>query len=66
MSDTRWGFKVSWSGGDGSRTTIAGEGYTSREEMERARDAALAELEWTPPRWWQFWRWNDTRLRERV
>jgi hypothetical protein len=30
---------------------------TRRRLIEAAREAG-----WTPPRWWQWWRWNDTRV----
>jgi hypothetical protein len=34
-------------------------------ERDYIRDAALVwaiESGWNPPRWWQWWRRNDTRL----
>jgi hypothetical protein len=37
-------------------------GYASQSEMELARQGLMEMIGWTPPKWWQWWRWNDSRI----
>lgn len=48
---------------DGGNARVHACGFDTREEMERERADCLKQVGWTPPRWWQWWRWNDTRLK---
>jgi hypothetical protein len=41
-------------------TTIGERGFRSRAEMEKARAETIKRIGWTPPKWWQWWRWNDS------
>jgi hypothetical protein len=57
-----YGQSIEWTSFDGSKTKITIDGC---ETADRARNEAVRfakEQGWTPPRWWQFWRWNDTRI----
>lgn len=56
------GYTVIWTEFSGNRTQIHSCGFPTREDMERNREADLKRFDWTPPRWWQFWRWHDTVL----
>lgn len=60
MSDVTYGFEIKW----GNRT-YGSHGHPTREAMEDARRAEFDRMNreegWTQPRWWQFWRVNDTR-----
>jgi hypothetical protein len=55
-------------------TTIWGECYTvevwgcaccsTREDVTRDALTVARLAGWTPPRWWQWWRRNDTRVKD--
>ena len=52
---------VSWRHADGTIESIA---FGTDLGLQEAINGALAlarEHGWTPPRWWQFWRWGDSR-----
>lgn len=50
---------ISWTSRDGTRTTVTVTGHsTHREALYIALRDAVA-FGWTPPRWWQWWRWGD-------
>lgn len=41
--------------------TVEVGGYNTPEEAAKAVREIADEMKWTPPKWWQWWRWNDTR-----
>lgn len=46
---------------DGSTCSVAEIGfYDDRAEIERRVLERSKQEGWTPKRWWQFWRWDDT------
>lgn len=50
-----YGYTVRWDGGN----TVSATGCTSIEEAkEKAWQFAIA-LGYKPPKWWQFWRYNE-------
>lgn len=57
-----FGYQVVWNRNPGERAVYEESGFETRDEMYAARDELLREIGWTPPRWWQYWRWDDTRL----
>lgn len=48
-----------WTGFDGISSTVSVEWKDSMEEAFNATLEFARELGWTPPRWWQWWRWRD-------
>jgi hypothetical protein len=61
VSDTKYGQGLAWTDITGRHHEITVSGCDTWEEAAR-EVIRLAEKDgWTPPRWWQFWRWNDTR-----
>jgi hypothetical protein len=57
----KYGQIIKWTWFDGSKENV--EVYDC-ETMEEAlgRSVCLAEASgWTYPKWWEWWRWNDTR-----
>lgn len=57
---TTYGQTIRWTNFDGSVEEITVSKCASAEE---AYDMAIINAQvngWTPPRWWQFWRWSDT------
>lgn len=47
-------YKETWP--DGTITTLWITECPSRADA----DTAALRIGWTPPRWWQWWRWSDT------
>ncbi len=62
---TTFGQSITWTEyGNGCVTTITVNG---RESAEQARKDAIEDalyFGWTPVKWWQWWRSNDTKLEE--
>lgn len=55
-------FVIRWTRADGMEQVVR----TKRATFDEARTAAITEaskLGWTPPRWFEFWRWRDTKAR---
>lgn len=58
---TTYGYSIQWTTFCGGKTSA---GVSEMPSPEVAYHEALAfaiRCGWTPPRWWQFWRWSDTR-----
>ncbi len=54
-----YGQKITWTSFWGEKTSVEVDECVTREE---AREDALRfaiKAGWTPPRWWEFWRWSD-------
>lgn len=52
-------FSVEWTDFSGTWSCIT----VSRKTTEEAETAAFEEAKhfgWTPRKWWQWWRWDDT------
>jgi hypothetical protein len=56
--------EIKWTIKPGHTKSISVEGNEGQSlESVQAMAAAYAkQWGWTPPKWWQWWRWNDTRL----
>lgn len=52
---------IEWNGGC---NCVSVSGYASPNLALRAAIEAAKECGWTPPRWWQFWRWGDLDYNE--
>lgn len=60
----RYGQSIRWTSLDGSVTEIAVSDCDSAKEA-RQKAIEFAEASgWRPPRWYEFWRWRDTRIPE--
>ena len=57
-----WGAEIIWRSCDGSISSASTRGCATREDAWRETLALARGTGWTPPRWWQFWRWHDTRI----
>lgn len=57
-----YGYQVAFTRSPGDRVIYEGTGFPSREAMREERTALLREICWKPPKWWQWWRWGDTRV----
>lgn len=56
-----YGATIRWSDSYG-RNEVTVSKCSSREEAWRETEACARRSGWTPPRWWQWWRWSDTRI----
>ncbi|MFE1601308.1 hypothetical protein [Methylobacterium sp. ID0610] len=55
------GATIRWSSRGHGTAQVTTGGYATREEATAAAVRIAMEKGWTPPRWWQFWRWRDRR-----
>lgn len=55
-------FAVRWTKFDGTTETAAVSGCESEAEARREAFRIARKNGWTPPRWWQWWRWGDTQI----
>jgi len=54
--------KVQWTHFNGTKQCV---GVSNYDNLHEALDDALLSaivMGWTMPRWWQWWRWQDTRV----
>lgn len=59
-----YGQEIRWTDRDGTVHRIVVDQCASSREARRMALKAAKIRGWTPARWWQFWRWNDTRIQE--
>ena len=54
-----YGQKIEWRGLDGSVSAVeVNECESPQEAIDEAIKSAKA-FGWSPPRWWQWWRWSE-------
>lgn len=42
--------------------TVTADNCDTMEEAERQAISLALERGWTPPKWWQFWRWGEPEV----
>ena len=52
-----------WTSFDGSVSEFQSPTYRTHAECEAQAYACARRVGWTPPRWWQWWRWKDNPRR---
>jgi len=58
----RYGQEIKWTRFNGAKSFVS---CFNCESIEIAQEQALKSAKqagWTPPKWWQWWRWKDTRI----
>ena len=60
--DTSFCQEIRWTVWGHGKRSIRVEGYRTEAHAEAAALMMATHLGWTPPRWWQWWRWMDTRM----
>lgn len=58
----KWSQSIQWTKFVGGTTRITVGNCDSEEEAIAEAKKYARSLGWRPPRWWEFWRWFDTRL----
>ena len=56
-----YGVTIRWTDRNGQQSCGVDGCETAEEAWEQAEGFAR-RCGWTPPKWWQWWRWHDTRL----
>ena len=51
-----------WSPTPTKSIKVVQRGHADVSECMAAIRAAAFQMGYTPPRWWQWWRWTETRL----
>lgn len=58
---TKYGQSIYWTDRDGTVTRTTTKGHSTPEDALRDALKQARAFGWTPPKWWQYWRWNDWR-----
>jgi hypothetical protein len=56
-----YGYEIVWRNLRGDRQSCEVSGCRSVAAAKLKAVRLALRLGWTPPRWWQFWRWHDTQ-----
>jgi hypothetical protein len=56
---TKYGSGVVWRDRNRAVTSVWVDGYDTPAEARAAALETAIEGGWTPPRWWQWWRWEE-------
>jgi hypothetical protein len=58
----KYGYEIRYTDFWGAKTTCGVDGYDNSDDA-RNDVVELAKMDgWTNPKWWQWWRINDTRV----
>jgi hypothetical protein len=57
-----FGQTIRWTEFGGIEHALTVNGFMTPGAATRAAIDAAKELGWTPRRWWQFWRYSDTKV----
>jgi hypothetical protein len=52
-----YGFTIKW-----GHNSFGVSNQPTAEEAQRVCIEWATKHGWTPPKWWQWWRWGDTKL----
>lgn len=58
-----YGITITWTKFDGRRKFVSSNFPDCEQAWMAAIDLARFDG-WYPPKWWEIWRWGDTRLPE--
>ena len=56
-----YGFNITWRQKNGE-TSVTVRGRDTLEEAKQDCIESAKHFGWTNPKWWQWWRWGDTRV----
>ena len=57
-----YGFTIKWTTVIGDRITFGVNGCKTCDEAKQQALEIAKDLGWTRPKWWQWWRRNDTKI----
>jgi hypothetical protein len=55
--------RIEWWPEPGFRVEVKCGPFPTREEADQRAWKQALELNWTAPRWWQWWRWKEDNRR---
>jgi hypothetical protein len=58
---TTHGQSIKWTDRRGTVTTVTATQCAAANEAICSAIESATAFGWTYPKWWEFWRWNDTR-----
>lgn len=58
---TSFGQSVKWTDFSGTVTETSIDGCATEVQAKKEALEQAKRFGWTPPIWWQWWRWNDTK-----
>jgi hypothetical protein len=61
MMTIKYGQEITWTSITGDKARVSVDGGDLPEEAVAEAIKLAKRYGWTPPKWWQFWRWSDTR-----
>lgn len=53
---------IKWTEFGGARNEVRTDYYFAPREARKCALRSAIRSGWTRPRWWQWWRWDDTRV----
>lgn len=53
------GQAINWTTKEGAKLRVVVSHHESRQAAVREAFDAAERMGWTPPRWWEWWRWRD-------
>ena len=56
--------EVHWTDREGAVTRIYSKGHPTLKEAQTSAKEMAEQLGWKAPRWWQWWRWGDTTMKD--
>src|SRR5678815_2329600 len=65
LINMRFAQDILWTELSGTTTRVSSGWCDAEDDARQAAKSMAVKMGWTPPKWWQFWRWNDTRLSDK-
>jgi hypothetical protein len=54
-----YGQTITWHEASGNRSSFTVEGCATPQEALSEAIRCAKSMGWTPPKWWQWWRWSE-------
>jgi hypothetical protein len=61
---TSWTQTIRWHDRDGGMHTVESGSCVNKDYASFSAWLEAKKAGWTPPRWWEWWRFGDTRLED--
>tara|TARA_R110000782_G_scaffold83527_1_gene163554 strand:- start:186 stop:380 length:195 start_codon:yes stop_codon:yes gene_type:complete len=54
-----FGYDFAWVESPGALCRTSAKYFSTKEESDASFRRALVGMGYTPPKWWQYWRWGE-------
>jgi len=61
IKEILYDYRITYTTFEGCAGHVEANGQPTLEEAKKRAIKIAIDTGWTPPKWWQWWRWNDTR-----